>query len=179
DLECRFGRDVHERKRVDAWRLDEVEALAHRRPEGADAKSDGVYDVCDREGANEHAAAAGPARTHLSVRNPSTVRREAALRIDGGRHSSDRRHLSVMKRQILQDEAAPVGFAVEEQRIAIRRPRFRNVALSLLRSGQTLGRPAAVRPLPEDGLVAFAIRLKGDPSAVSGPDWKSIPAAHR
>ena len=43
DLKRWFGRDGHQRKRLDAWRPDEVEARARRRPERADAGSDPVH----------------------------------------------------------------------------------------------------------------------------------------
>lgn len=56
---------------------------------------------------------------------------------------------------------------------------MRNVRLPLVGLGETRGGSAAVRPLPEDSQVSFAIRLKSRANPIWCPNRKPILAFER
>src|SRR5206468_3255747 len=87
-------------------------------------------------------------------------------------------HLLVRERQRRDRVAGTLG-DTEQQRLAIRRPRLRNMGRVLVRLRQALRRRRAVSALPEEAEIPVAVRLKRHALAVRGPDGHTIAASQR
>ncbi len=104
--------------------------------------------------------------------DPQSVGRKDSA--DGGARFDriDGRARSFLQRERPQRHARALGHGVEEP-IPGGRPGFGHVRRAFVCFRQAL-RLAAIDRLPEDPAVAFAIRLKGDPLAISSPNGKAV-----
>src|SRR5439155_20598445 len=112
------------------------------------------------------------------IRQPPPIRRERRVgrlprRTDGGKRPT---------RSIL----SPIGpqsrfgaLRLREQKVALRRPRLRNVSGAFFRGRETFGRARAVGALRKDREIAVAVRLEGQALTVRRPRRHAVAAPER
>src|SRR4029453_14378593 len=84
----------------------------------------------------------------------------------------------IAPQHVLIPPGAPAGLIsrgdAEEQHVAARMPRFRDVAFTGGGGGQAFGPAASVRGLPENARIPLPVRLECDSLAVGGPHGESV-----